>query len=217
MESMNITIEKTSELRDRLETDLRKLISLIGPIQIGNRSQFPYGWRKAAKGRTVWRILEEAINQNLEYRIQDIGVESVLPSDSEVSVYDTKIIFENESIPAFMNVKSSVKGGRSNKDDISKAVGLKAFYDEDKQRQLFVSTFEIEFKDDMSIEFTKCVVMPVAWLPDVYVNPSNNGNLQSSKYKAIDLAVKRTSCEFYDCLMAEMEVARQKRIAKQKQ
>ena len=212
---MKVDVNKTNELRERLEADLIKLIGLIGPIQIGNRTQFPYGWRKAAKGRTVWRILEEAINQNLEHRIADIGVVSVEPSDSEVSVYDTMVTFENESIPAFMNVKSSVKGGRSNKDDISKAVGLKDFYDEDKQRQLFISTFEINFKDDMTIEFTKCVVMPIAWLPDVYVNPSNNGNLQSSKYKDLDLAVRRTSCEFYDCLITEMEVARKKRIAKQ--
>lgn len=212
---MKVDVKKTNELRERLEADLIKLIGLIGPIQIGNRTQFPYGWRKAAKGRTVWRILEEAVNQNLEHRIADIGVVSVTPSDSEVSVYDTMVTFKNESIPAFMNVKSSVKGGRSNKDDISKAVGLKDFYDEDKQRQLFISTFEIDFKDDMTIEFTKCVVMPIAWLPDVYVNPSNNGNLQSSKYKDLNLAVRRTSCEFYDCLIKEMQVARKKRIAKQ--
>lgn len=29
----------------------------------------------------------------------------------------------------------------------------------------------------MSIEITKAIVFPIAWIPDIYVNPSNNGNL----------------------------------------
>ena len=61
-----ISIQDTEDLRCRLEQSLTSLISKIGPIKIGTKNQFPYGWRKAAKGRTVWRILEEAINQNLE-------------------------------------------------------------------------------------------------------------------------------------------------------
>lgn len=58
--------------------------------------------------------------------------------------------------------------------------------------------------------------MPIAWLPDIYVNPSNNGNLQSSKYKSLDTAIKRTFPEFYRLLLDEIEVARQKREAKRK-
>gem|GEM_PF-5912452 len=29
----------------------------------------------------------------------------------------------------------------------------------------------------MTINIEKCVVSPVAWIPDIYINPSNNGNL----------------------------------------
>ena len=55
----------------------------------------------------------------------------------------------------------------------------------------------------MSVEIVNIYVMPTAWLPDIYVNPSNNGNLQSSQYKEIANAVKRTNAEF----IAELKIA----------
>ncbi len=39
--------------RKILEKKLNKLIRNIGDIPIANREIMPYGWRKAAKGRTV--------------------------------------------------------------------------------------------------------------------------------------------------------------------
>ena len=63
---------------------------------------------------------------------------------------------------------------------------------------------------------TEAIVMPTMWLPDIYVNPSNNGNLQSSKYKAIEQAIKRTNEEFISALTDEIEVARKKKEAKAK-
>ncbi len=33
----------------------------------------PFGWRKAAKGRIVWRIIEEVISQNLETHAKELG------------------------------------------------------------------------------------------------------------------------------------------------
>ena len=47
------------ELRQQLEQSLNQLCTDIGPIKIGSPEQFPFGWRKAAKGRTVWRIVED--------------------------------------------------------------------------------------------------------------------------------------------------------------
>lgn len=211
-----ISIQDTEDLRCRLEQSLTSLISKIGPIKIGTKNQFPYGWRKAAKGRTVWRILEEAINQNLEASFQEYGMVSMESSESEVSVYDSHIRFHGSDADIYLNVKSAVAGGRTNKDDISKAIGLQQFFSENIERQLFICTFVINFRDDMSIELISCHVMPVSWLPDIYVNPSNNGNLQSSKYKDIDLATKRTNEQFFKELEAEMEVARQKRAAKRR-
>ena len=46
----------------------------------------------------------------------------------------------------------------------------------------------------MSIEIDKCIVFPVAWISDVYINPSNNGNLQSRKYKDLAAAIKKYKC-----------------------
>ncbi|MDR0939588.1 MAG: hypothetical protein LBN29_09640 [Mediterranea sp.] len=68
----------------------------------------------------------------------------------------------------------------------------------------------------MSIELNSVVVFPVAWLPDVYVNPSNNGNLQSSKYKSIEKAVKRTNKEFIIALNEAIVVSDEKRNSKSK-
>ena len=48
----------------------------------------------------------------------------------------------------------------------------------------------------MSIEITKAIVFPIAWIPDIYVNPSNNGNLQSAYYKDLGDAVKKTNSQF---------------------
>ena len=54
--------------RKNLEEKLNKLIKNIGDIPIASKRIMPYGWRKAAKGRTVWRIVEEVISQGLEYQ-----------------------------------------------------------------------------------------------------------------------------------------------------
>lgn len=209
-----VSIEETEYFRQRLETSLSSLIAGIGPISIGTPRQFPFGWRKAAKGRTVWRILEEAINQNLEVSFRDYDMVLVEPSPSEVSVYDTRVRFQGYDTNIYLNVKSAVADGRRNKDDISKADGLFQFFSIDPDRQLFICTFVIRFGGDMNIEFADCHVMPIMWLPDIYVNPSNNGNLQSSKYKDLSAATRRTNSEFLIALGKEMEIARQKRAAK---
>jgi hypothetical protein len=204
-------IEKTEVLRLRLQASLDSLLKKIGKIQIGTKEQFPLGWRKAAKGRTVWRILEELITQNLEKYFDELGIVSITTSNSEITIYDFSVLFADEDISAFVNIKSAVSGGKTQKDDISKGVGLLQFYNEDVNRDFFVATFFINFNDDMSIEIEKCTVFPIAWIPDVYINPSNNGNLQSSKYKNLDDAVKRTSADFLEVFKTAMALAKQKK------
>lgn len=71
---------------DRLQASLNKLCQKIGQIQIGTKNQFPDGWGKAAKGRTVWRIVEEALNQNLKKDGDKLGFGKVLPSAAEASI-----------------------------------------------------------------------------------------------------------------------------------
>ena len=204
-----MTIEEIDDLRGKLQAGFDLLVNSIGPIQIGKESQFPYGWRKAAKGRTVWRIVEEVITQNLEKYHPKFKIDNVIPSKSEVSVYDMVCKFGEMAI--FINIKSAVEGGKRQKDDISKALGLLDFYNEDAERQFFVATFYICFNKNMTIELTKSVVFPVAWIPDIYVNPSNNGNLQSAYYKDIKDAVKRTNKEFMPLLKEAYKVALRKR------
>lgn len=92
---------------------------------------------------------------------------------------------------------------------------MKDFYDEDENRQFFVATFFIQFNADMSIEIAKAVVFPIAWIPDIYVNPSNNGNLQSAYYKDIKDGVKRTNKEFLPLFQKAIEVANKKKRKKQ--
>jgi hypothetical protein len=209
-----MTCDETDKLRVRLLECLSSVTKEIGSIQIGTRDQFPFGWRKAAKGRTVWRILEEAINQNLEITFRDYGMSLMEASASEVSVYDSHVRFRGIDADLYLNVKSAVLGGRTNKDDISKAIGLRQFFEEDINRQLFVCTFVIEFLDDMSIRFTDTHVMPIAWLPDIYVNPSNNGNLQSAKYKDVSSATRRSNQEFLEELVKNIDLAHSKSVMK---
>lgn len=196
--------------RAYLEKQLNLLISKIGDIPIADIRIMPFGWRKAAKGRTVWRIVEEVISQNLEKEGKELGFDSVEPSSSEVGVYDFKFCFDGNK-ESFVNIKSSVLGGRVNKDDISKADKLIEFYNENPNANLYVATFVISFKENMTIGLENCVVFPTAWIPDIYVNPSNNGNLQSSKYKYIDLAIKRSPIDFLNCLELENLIAKEKK------
>jgi len=206
-------ITATAQQREFIEKKINELIGRIGPIPIANPQIMPFGWRKAAKGRTVWRIVEEVISQNLEKYAQDLGFEDIKPAESEVGVYDFEFVLPNHS-KSFVNIKSSVIGGKRNKDDISKGVGLIQFYSENPESNLYIATFLIDFSPNMQIELRKCIVTPVSWIPDVYINPSNNGNLQSADYKQLDLAEKRTNAEFFDILQREMAIAEDKKRKK---
>lgn len=206
-----MTIQETEQLRNKLQESFELLIKKIGMIQIGSKKQFPYGWRNAAKGRTVWRIIEEIITQNLESSCTEFKLTEVKPSVSEVSVHDLVCKVTGENTPLYINIKSAVLNGRTNKDDLSKAKGLKEFYDSDINKQFFIATFFIKFEDNMTIKINSVTVFPIAWIPDIYVNPSNNGNLQSSKYKKIKDATKRTNQDFFSLFQREIEVANKKK------
>jgi hypothetical protein len=211
MQSEIVEVEKH---RAALEKCLKHLLVGIGEVQIGKAGQFPYGWRKAAKGRTVWRLLEEVISQNLEAQADRLGIRDFTPASSEVGVYDFSFRFD-DSKTIYVNIKSAVQGGRVNKDDISKADKLVAFFENTHEVTLFIATIEIRFLvDPIRLALTNCYVVPVAWLPDVYVNPSNNGNLQSSKYKDLASASRRRRSEFVAILRHQLEVARGKRVKK---
>ena len=58
--------------------------------------------------------------------------------------------------------------------------------------------------------------MPIAWIPDLYVNPSNNGNLQSSYAKDLNKAKKRTNATFIEELKKEIQVAEGKKKKRNK-
>lgn len=208
---MNNEIADTRRYSNLLQNSMRELLRTIGSIPIGSEGHFPYGWRKAAKGRTVWRLLEEIISQNLELRASSIGLKNFAPAPSEVGVYDFSFSFP-DSPTIYVNIKSSVAGGRTNKDDISKAPALHYFLETTPNCILLVATVEIVFSTKpMRLDFTDCYVVPISWLPDVYVNPSNNGNLQSSKYKDINTAIPRTRSDFLDVLSREILVAAEKK------
>ena len=211
---MTNEIQDIERHRAELEKRLRALIERIGEVPIGKPGQFPYGWRKSAKGRTVWRILEEVISQNLEAQASSLGIHDFLPASSEVGVYDFSFKFE-DSRTLYVNVKSAVQGRDASKDDISKADKLINFFETTHEATLFIATIEIAFlTNPIRIKLTNCYVVPVSWLPDVYVNPSNNGNLQSSKYKDMPAAIRRTLPEFVDLLREKLAFARQRRLKK---
>lgn len=145
----------------------------------------------------------------------DCKIAKVTISESEVSVYDIECILEGSTTPIYINIKSAVSGGKKNKDDISKGEGLLDFYKDDVNKNFFVATFIIKFNEDMTIEIVKSVVFPIAWISDVYINPSNNGNLQSAYYKDISLAVKRSNSEFYPLFVDALNLANAKKKAKE--
>ncbi len=201
-------IHNLEQERDFLEKNINQLIQdRIKYIPIANNELMPFGWRKSAKGRTVWRIVEEVISQNLEKYYHDYGFKSVVPASSEIGVYDFEFELEN-GVKSYVNIKSAVINGRVNKDDISKAIGLIDFLTQNPTSNLYVATFLINFTSEMEIELVKCIICPTTWIPDVYVNPSNNGNLQSSQYKNLNEMVPRTNEEFLAELIEENKIAK---------
>jgi hypothetical protein len=181
---------------------VRSVLAEIGDIPIGTPGQFPYGWRKAAKGRTVWRLLEEAISQNLESRADSLEIYDFVPAVSEVGVFDFHFRFDGTDI-IYVNVKSAVAGGPQRKDDISKGDKLLDFYSLTSACTLFLVTIDIKFlSSPLRLSLSNCYVIPVSWLPDIHVNPRNR-NLQSSKYKDFSAAVPRSQEEFIALLRAE--------------
>ncbi len=201
-------VKQIGEERQLLENNLNQLIKdRIQYIPIASTELMPYGWRKSAKGRTVWRIVEEVISQNLEKYALDYGFTSVTPAESEVGVYDFCFNIANGN-KSYVNIKTAVVDGRKNKDDISKAIGLIDFLTEHDNANLYVATFSINFTEDMKIEIVGCTVCPTTWIPDVYVNPSNNGNFQSSKYQDLTDMVERTNEEFLTELKNANKIAK---------
>ncbi len=205
-------LDATQKLQNTLQTLNRDIVD----IQIGNRNIFPFGWRKAAKGRTVWRLVEEVIVQNLEKKPEQYGLQSIRPAQSEVGVFDLELRYADIDQSIYINIKSAVKGGRTNKDDISKALGLIDFLQKHPLDLIFIITVELDFDDTMKVVLSNFYVMPTGWLPDLYVNPSNNGNLQSSKYKDLNLAIKRDNNQFLIELQKAKEIADLKRLKKAK-
>ena len=195
--------------RNFLEEKLNLLISKIGDIPIANNRIMPFGWRKAAKGRTVWRIIEEIITQNSEVHAQELGFREVRSAESEVDVFDMEFTREGGE-KAYVNIKSTVDGAKRNKDDISKASGLREFFSRSKA-ELYVATFVLRFHENMTISILKCVVCPISWIPDLYINPGNNGNLQSADYKFRDKFVEREKSDFIQLFETEYQRAMRKR------
>ncbi len=209
-----LSLDKVERYCVRLRAALNKLCRGLGPIRIGHKKQFPDGWGKAAKGRTVWRIVEEAINQNLKRKRRALGFAQVSPSKLEASIFDVEVRFAEDLHTLHLNFKAAVAGRETEKGDISKAEKLIGFFGGDATRQLFIVTFVIAFHDNMTIEMKKCLVTPIAWLPDIYVNPSNNGNLQCRQPKTLKSATRRTNAKFIKALRSEMENADAKRKTK---
>jgi hypothetical protein len=217
IDQVNIEDIDIKRVCKELQTCLTKVSNEIGEIQIGNIKSFPFGWRKSAKGRTVWRIVEESINQNLEKMYAESNDIEFRPSDSEVAMYDFQAIKKSKNKvlwTAFVNIKSSTLGAKASKDDLSKADKLLSFLQEDSSRIFFIATFSIQFNNDMTISLPACHVFPLNWLPDIYVNPSNNGNLQSSKYKNLDEGEVRTTAQFITELEKAIKSANGKRKKK---
>lgn len=206
-------VREVDHERKKLQNAIDELLPDIDLIPIASRELMPFGWRKASKGRTVWRIVEEVISQNLEKEAQRLGFQNIVPSPSEVSVYDFKFKFPNLR-DSFVNIKSAVSGKRASKDDISKAIRLIEHFEENPESNLFIATFEMDFTTDPGVALRKCTVMPLQWIPDIYVNPSNNGNLQSAYAKHLTSAVKRSRAEFLNKLEEEIQNANRKRRAR---
>ena len=104
---MENEITTVADAVTHLTEALSKLVTDMGSMPIGTEKHFPYGWRKAAKGRTVWRLVEEAISQNLELKSKEIGLNFFSPASSEVGVYDFSYKYDEDQT-VFVNIKLSL-------------------------------------------------------------------------------------------------------------
>lgn len=125
-----------------------------------------------------------------------------------------EVALKNDTRILYLNFKAAVAGKQTMKGDISKAESIVKFFNADVNRQLFIVTFGIVFHASMAIEIKTCLVTPITWLPDIYVNPSNNGNLQCRQPATLAGATKRTNSLFLTTLKSAMKIAATKRKKK---
>lgn len=216
---MESEIERIERAHAEIKRAVEGVIRDLGALKIGTGKQFPYGWRKAGKGRTVWRLVEEVIVQGLESRADDLNLDSVTPAASEVGVFDVAVGLQDPNMTCYINIKAAANSGKMQRDDVSKAKSLEEFYVQNPRDQLFLATIYLDFSsnnEDLRVEFVRCAVIPMAWIPDIYVNPSNNGNLQSSKYRDPSSAIKRTNEGFLKELRSAMSIAELSRASRRR-
>jgi hypothetical protein len=215
-EMSQVNFKQTTAFQKRLASSLNKLLRRIRRIQIGTPKQFPDGWGRAAKGRTVWRIVEEAVVQNLKKHRASLGLAVAEVAPREVDIYDVKIRFKNSTIELFLNLKTYAAGLETKKGDISKAKRIIEFFDQDVARQLFIVRLVIRFSADMCIEIKECLVVPITWLPDIDVNYHNH-NLQCRQPKTLGGVTRRTNSKFVAALQHAIRIADAKRQKKANQ
>jgi len=198
------------EAMDRVDTALANVLSAIGGWEVVPKELVPLGLGRAAKGRTVWRLVEEVVKQNLQVRAEELGLADVTVPEDEVGPYDC-VVSTGELPSVHLNLKAAGTSGRANKDDVSKAEAIEEFYRSGGDDALLcVAVVKLEFVETR-IEFRGHQLFNVAWIPDIYVNPSNN-NLQSSKYRTD--RTERTNIDFLALLEAQLAAAHAKRAAK---
>jgi hypothetical protein len=172
-------------------------------LPIGGPEHFPDGWQRAAKGRTVWRIAELAVLQNLKRIAESEGLVDFTQAETETHPFDfhCRIARVGETQ---VNLKTYTdrarKGGN---EDVSKALRLLDFMQSYPEVVLLLASVKIEFHDDpFGIQIGQPSVVPLAWLGDIYVNGSSNKNLMTASARRPDACIERSHAEFRDLVHA---------------
>ncbi len=188
--------EKVEQIKSTIDT----VLGQIGSFHIiDNPSLLPEGLKPIA--RSVSWLMEQIVVQNLRKNKDLLNLEFVLDPPYNVSQYDCKLKYKNDSIIYHLNIKTSLlQTNHNSRFDVSKAPKLVKFYRDVPDLNLIIAVVKIDLKDT-KISFRNSIIFNVAWTPDIYYNRANH-NLQSC---CDGSQIVRTNSEFIQLLEDKLE------------
>jgi hypothetical protein len=173
MPEQPLSEEKVGQIGSTIDAVLRQ----IGSFHIiDNSSLLPEGLKPIA--RSVSWLIEQIVVQNLRKNKDLLNLEFVLDPPDNVSQYDCRLKYKNESTIYYLNIKTSLTQTiHKSRFDVSKAPKLIKFYKDVPDLNLILAVIKIDL-EDTRVSFRKSIIFNVAWIPDIYYNRANH-NLQS--------------------------------------
>lgn len=145
-------------------------------FEVCQEKDLPYGLKPHT--RSICWLAEQVINQDLKKNKTEYKIYEIQEPDSDISAWDSKIIFNGEKNPIFINIKVTDISKPVRRNDIASVQKLITFYEENPKALLFYVALKLKF-NNRKIQFVgHPIVRYYPWISEFVVN-SRNHHIQS--------------------------------------